>query len=367
MNKLILQTIIIYFFTFHGSFGQQATLVEIDEVILEELNQTVTIIGNITSKKNTKIMSAVSGKIDKVFVEEGDEVKKGKVLANIDLNNYLWLNEIAISEYSKAQAYYENTKTETLINYSDLKRMESLKTSTVFNMSKYEKLLNTDKILKSKEQIALSDVSIKKNLMNIARLNLNKSKVTATFNGFIDRKLIEVGEVVPIGFSLFQLVSKDELEVYAEIPSYRAAKLSVGNNIKFKAFDDYIYTGIIRSIGAKENIKTRTTKIYIDFEKQIENNNLLINQSVDLYIPVGLGKKNLTIHKDAILKRERISLAYVVIDNKVQIRPLKLGEAVGNRFIVLEGVKKNEVVVIKGNERLRPGQEIKVLVNKKEL
>ena len=360
MNKLTLHTLIIYFFTFHLSFGQQATLVEIDEVILEELNQTVTLIGNVTSKKNTKIMSAVSGKIDKVFVEEGDEVKKGKVLANIDLNNYLWLNEIAISEYNKAQAYYENTKTETLINYSDLKRMEALKKSTVFNMSKYEKLVNMDKILKSKEKIALSDVSIKKNLMNIARLNINKSKVTATFNGFIDRKLIEIGEVVPIGSILFQIVSKDKLEVYSEIPSYRAAKLSIGDNINLNTSDESVYLGIIRSIGAKENIKTRTTKIYIDFKDQESNKNLLINQSVNLLIPVGLGQKSLTIHKDAILKRERISLAYVVIDNKVEIRPLKLGEAVGNRFIVIQGVKRNEQVVIKGNERLRPGQAVKI-------
>ena len=108
MQKLILQIITIYIFSFQLSFGQQATLVQVDKVILEELNQTVTLIGNITSKKNTKIMSAVFGKIDKVFVEEGDKVKKGQILANIDLNNYIWMNEIAISEYNKAKANYEN-------------------------------------------------------------------------------------------------------------------------------------------------------------------------------------------------------------------------------------------------------------------
>jgi RND family efflux transporter MFP subunit len=361
-------TLILILLNSNNAFTQQATLVEVDKVILEELNQTVTLIGNITSKKNTNIMSAVSGIIDKVFVEEGDQVKKGDILANIDLKNYIWQNEIAVSEHSKAQAYYENSKTETLINYSDLKRMEALKNSSVFNLSNFEKLVNMNKILKSNEKVALAEVSIKKNLMNIAKLNISKSQVKATFNGIIDRKLIEVGEVVPIGSTLFQLVSKDDLEVYAEIPSYRAEKLSIGNNIKFKASNNLVYSGIIRSIGAQESIKTRTTKIYIDFKNSVESNNLLINQSIDLYIPIGLGKKTITIHKDAILKRERISLAYVVKnDNKVEIRPLKLGEAVGNRFIVLEGVKKNENVVIKGNERLRPGQEVKVLKNKKEL
>ena len=107
-------TIISILFNCNFVFAQQATLVEVDKVILEELNQTVTLIGNVTSKKNTNIMSAVSGIIDKVFVEEGDQVKKGDILANIDLKNYIWQNEIAISEYNKAQAYYENSKTETL-------------------------------------------------------------------------------------------------------------------------------------------------------------------------------------------------------------------------------------------------------------
>ena len=90
-----------------------------------------------------------------------------------------------------------------------------------------------------------------------------------------------------------------------------------------------------------------------------------MDQNITLQIPIGEGKKAITIHKDAILKREGISLAYVVKNNKVEIRPLKLGEAVNNRFIVYKGVEINELVVIKGNERLRPGQEVNY-INKEE-
>ena len=71
-------------------------------------------------------------------------------------------------------------------------------------------------------------------------------------------------------------------------------------------------------------------------------------------------KSSLTIHKDAILKREGMSLAYIVENETVEIRPLKLGEAVGNRFIVISGVSEKEFAVIKGNERLRPGQKVSI-------
>ena len=83
-----------------------------------------------------------------------------------------------------------------------------------------------------------------------------------------------------------------------------------------------------------------------------------------LLIPIGFGKTAITVHKDAILKREGMSLVYLVIEDIVQIRPIKLGEAVGNRFIVIDGLQDNDQVVIKGNERLIPGQEVKI-VNKK--
>ena len=55
-----------------------------------------------------------------------------------------------------------------------------------------------------------------------------------------------------------------------------------------------------------------------------------------------------------------MSLAYIVKEEVAEIRPLKLGDAVGNRFIVLDGVKANEIAVIKGNERLRPGQNVNI-------
>ena len=69
-----------------------------------------------------------------------------------------------------------------------------------------------------------------------------------------------------------------------------------------------------------------------------------IDENVNILIPISSNQSYLTIHKDAILKREGLSLAYVVEEKKVEIRPLKLGEAVGNRFIVLNGLKENVIV-----------------------
>ena len=78
-------------------FGQQATLVEVDKVKLDTPNQEIPIIGSLRSKKITNIMAPVAGKVDNVYVEEGDEVKKGQLLARIDNKNHWSVNNATLS------------------------------------------------------------------------------------------------------------------------------------------------------------------------------------------------------------------------------------------------------------------------------
>ncbi len=360
--KFISIKIIIFLLNINVVFAQQATLVEVDKVKLEKLNQTIPIIGSLRSKKITNIMASVSGKIDGVYVEEGDFIKQGQLLVKIDYKNYKYLLDIAISNEEKANSNYEIAKIETLNNKLDLDRMTALKDSSSFNKSKYDKLKNLNLILESREKIALSEIKISNRLKNIANLNLSKSDTKALYDGVIEEKFIEIGEFVATGDKMFQLISKNNLEVIAEVPTFRTFNLKVGTIINFSTTDGLNLKGTVRAIGKKENLQTRTVKLFIDLKnnKNKLSRNLIIDENVNILIPISSEKNLLTIHKDAILKREGMSLAYIVKEEVAEIRPLKLGDAVGNRFIVLDGVKANEIAVIKGNERLRPGQNVNI-------
>ena len=339
--------------------AQQPTLVEVDKVKFEELNQTVPIIGSLRSKKVIDIMASVAGKVDQVLVEEGDLVKKGELLAKIDFKNYKYLLDISTSNESKANYSYEIAKVETFNNQLELDRMLALKNTSSFNQARFDKLKNLNSILKTKEAIALSEINVSNRLKNIARLNLDKSQTKALYDGIIEEKLIDKGEFVSRGTKMFQLISVDDLEVIAEVPSFRTFNISKGDQINFSTTDNLNLVGTVRAIGKRENLKTRTVKLFLDFNYESKiNRSLIIDENVNILIPISSNKRALTIHKDAILKREGLSLAYVLNKETVEIRPLKLGEAVGNRFIVFDGVKENEFAVIKGNERLRPGQNI---------
>ena len=67
----------------------------------------------------------------------------------------------------------------------------------------------------------------------------------------------------------------------------------------------------------------------------------------------------LSVHKDAVINRRGKQIVYVVQEGKAAMRPVQLGEAVGARMEVLRGLAQGDLVVVRGNERLRPGQDVR--------
>ena len=369
LNKAFLLFILLslLFTQNNRALSQGATSVEVDKVILESLNQTIPVIGRVISLKEANVPAAVIGKIENVFVEVGDKVKKGQILASIDTERYSWLAEIATANVNATKAEIKSAKAETNINLIELKRMENLKESSAFNVAKYERLQSLHISLIAKEEIVEAKLNSVLQEEKLAKLNLKRATVKAPFDGIIELKMIELGEAVGLGFTLFKLVSDSLLEIEADVPSNRARILEINNNIKISTTDMISFNSKLRALGVRENSNTRTIPIHLTFNNSEISRNLFVGENVNIFIPIGPGLKAPTVHKDAILKREGMSLVYVVEEEKAVIKPLKLGDGVGNRFIVLGGIQEGDTVVIKGNERLRPGQKVKPIATDKEI
>ena len=359
LNKIYLCFLCIFlYFTNNPAFTQGAASVEVDPVVLQTLNQSVPVIGRVVSLKEAKVPAAVMGRVEKVLVEEGDRVKKGQILASIDTERYKWLANIASANVNAAKAELKSAQAETKINLVELERMNSLKNSSAFNASKYDKLQNQNTALLAKEEIVEAKLNSAIQEENIAKQNLSRATVKAPFNGIIELKMVELGEAVGLGFPMFQLISDTSVEIQADVPSNRARILKENNEIQISTTDNIKFISKVRALGVRENSNTRTIKIHLSYENSETNRKLFVGENVNISVPLGPGQEALTVHKDAILKREGMSLVYVVKEDSAQIKPVKLGDGVGERFIVLSGIEAGDLVVTKGNERLRPGQKV---------
>ena len=117
-------------------------------------------------------------------------------------------------------------------------------------------------------------------------------------------------------------------------------------------------TGTVRAVIPNENPTTRTRQVRLQPALDAIETPLAINQSATVHVPIGASRNVVSVHKDAIINRRGQSMVYVVEDGKASIRPVQLGEAVGARLEVRGGLAVGDKVVVRGNERLRPGQPV---------
>ena len=83
------------------------------------------------------------------------------------------------------------------------------------------------------------------------------------------------------------------------------------------------------------------------------------NQTATLHLPIGKKRMVVTVHKDALVNSRGNQIVFVVEKRRARARKVHLGEAVGGRFEVLSGLEVGEMVVVRGNERLRDGKRVR--------
>ena len=112
--------------------------------------------------------------------------------------------------------------------------------------------------------------------------------------------------------------------------------------------------------GRPSKVRTRTRQVRFIPQFGTLRKSLAANQSVTVELLAGRTREALTVHKDAIIRAQGQTFVYVAQNGQAQIRPVQLGDAIGIRFEVLGGLGPGEPVVVRGNERLQPGQPIAV-------
>ena len=156
------------------------------------------------------------------------------------------------------------------------------------------------------------------------------------------------------------MVADRNLEVEADVPFQRLSGLIPGTLVKISLDDGTEHWAVVRATVPAENPLTRTRAVRFvpEFGETVKP--LADAQSVTVQVPVGAPRRVVTVHKDAVIKRGQQSIVYVVQEGNAELRPIRLGEAVGSRLEVLDGLNDGDVVVVRGNERLRPGDKVTV-------
>ena len=355
----LLTTLLALFFTSPAQ-SQQSAPVEIDLVITEPLSQTQPVLGRFVARQSGTVASRVAGAVTDIMVDVGDRVAKGQVLAVVDLQKMTLLRDAAAATATHALAEEQATIARLTRRQNELSRIEWITESAAYSVARHEDAVQNVAEAEAFRAAAAAKVSATQARLTLAEGDRLNSKIRAPYDGLIAARHTEIGSYVQAGSGVIDMVNDRSIEIEVYVPSNRVAGLSPGTIIQARPVGGSQFSAIVRGVGAEENPTSRTR--LVRFTPQLEESTSFgVGESVDALLPLGVPRQIITVHKDAILKMQGLTMVYVVAeDNTAQIRSIELGDATATRFEVLSGLSPGEPVVVRGNERLRPGQSVRI-------
>ncbi|MBF0193928.1 MAG: efflux RND transporter periplasmic adaptor subunit [Magnetococcales bacterium] len=340
----IITTISLLTIPFHeASAARPAPLVVVAEVLEKPARPNRAIPGSVIPLLEATIASQINGLVLNTPFQTGDKVKKGATLVVVDKLDILRQKQIQQTIIAEAKANLTHAR-------NNLARDKKLKNTPAISRQRLD-----DRITEEEVRSAILEQA-KTKLMQINDM-LNRHTITAPFSGVITKKLIQQGEWLKEGQGVVTLLDPNQLEVQALIPTNMASTLKEGAtaNVYFtkQGVEDTI---TLRTILPRQNSVSRNQPSYWKINKTSKT---IAGEEVALTIPLGANATMLLVLKDAVIRKGNKNLVFIVDDDTIKMADVQLGPSINTYFQVIKGLKAGQKVVVRGNERLRPGQKVR--------
>jgi len=341
-----------------AALAQRAALVAVDPVVLEPLRQTQPIQGRFVARKAGPIAAQSRGAVTEMRVAVGDRVARGDVLAVLDTDRLAAEVDRRRATVGYRQAQLEGAEARLQQANQEYTRMQRLRKSAAFNLSRLDDLANA--ALQARLQIAefTAVLETAKAEMTVAELDLERAHIRAPFAGVVSRRYIQTGAYVADGAPVIDLIDDSSLEIEADVPATRIAGLETGLAVAVELDGRPPEQARVRAVVPEENTMSRTRAVRFTPTFDPSAVNAAAGAAATVRVPVGVARDVLTVHKDAVIEQAGY-FVYVVEDEKAVRKRVRLGESTASRFVVLDGLEAGMLAVVRGNERLRPGQPVR--------
>jgi RND family efflux transporter MFP subunit len=364
--------------------GSDPKPVAVVTVQKQTVPRAVDVVGTLAAVDQVTVSSEADGKVERIDADLGDRVRAGQVLIRLDDEKQRYAYEQQQAALGRALAQYGAPDPEHLPEIEqtpDAKRtqadlaqatqayeraselykrtliplqaLDDARTAVETKKATYDASLHNARNLRASIQASQAT-------MKLAARTLRDTEIRAPFDGYVERRLVNLGELVKAQMPVMAIVRLDPLKVTAEIPEKMAPWISDGRPVELRvdAYRDRTFTGKVSRISPAVNTATRA----FPFEALVPNADAVLKPGTFARVHVESGKVDdvLTLPYAALQYRYGVNRVFVVEKDHLVVRELQVGERLGDRIEVTSGVKAGERVAVTDVDSLNVGALVTV-------
>jgi len=359
-----------------------AKAVQTEAVRREDVKRTVSISGTLAAENEVTVSSQAEGVVSRILADLGDRVRTGQVLVELDREKLQYNLDQQKAALARSLARYgasEPGKLPPIEQTPDVKRAAAELNQARQNFDRASELNkrqlvprqaldDADAALRAKQasyDMAIqgarnmaADVDEANAAAKLADRELRDASIRAPFDGYIQRRLVSLGELVKTQMPVMNIVRVDPLKVTAEIPEGLAPWVQGGQpvDLQVDAYQDRVFTGKVSRISPTVNAQTRA----FPFEALVPNGEGLLKPGtfVKVKLTTDHVEPMLTLPYAALQYRYGVNRAFVVQGDRIVGHELKLGDRLGDRIEILGGVAAGDVVAMTDVDNLADGMKV---------
>ncbi len=321
--------------------------VQVEKAAMKMVSKQLSIVGTVRANSQSIVAAEVSGLVAVFSIKEGDRVKKDDVLARLKYHALeLELNGQK-AEKLRIRANFENAEKE-------LERVKVLKARKSVAEKKYDNALYGHRAL-------LHELDRAQAQIDALAYRITQKQVKAPFSGFIATEHTQVGQWLQPGSPVVTMVDISKVKVTVDVPERYISELVPKDavDVVIKSVSGSRLSGRIDAILPQGNAVSRTFPVKII----LDNPGFKIKSGMEAVATFNLASKQnaLVVPKDAVVTAGENKLVYKVENKKASPVPVTVMGYYKGGAVVKGPLKTGDVVVVRGNERLRPGQPVAVI------
>jgi HlyD family secretion protein len=332
--------------------------------------------GTVQCKVPVTVSAKITGILEELYADQGDQVQKGQLLAKLDAVE-LRAREAAAQaaknraqrDLARAQADMVKAQANLGLAQSNYQRdLEVFKpgyiSKVAFDTTKAQLKVAESEVAATKATVTALEAAVKQaeSETHAAAAIHKYTHIMAPMDGLITVRKAEIGNIIAPGTPIFQMVDLDQIWVAAWIDQAQVAQLREGQKASIKLRSGRTFQGAVVRLNKEGDTVTRELEVDVKFGKLPVP--LVIGEEAEVDIDTGTVKAP-AVPLAAIMERDGKTGVQVVDQGRLVFRPVKTGLNDAKRIAILEGIKEGDLVVVQP-VNLKPGTRVKAEIKTQE-